>query len=89
MKTDLEKFKELYQSVGIELQEEESEVCSCFNALHPDCKKETVLALTLKRDNQSIFIPIPDEKIIGQYFLHTSIFFDLNGKFIYQGMWHH
>lgn len=71
--TDLEKFVELYKSVGIDVKVNEKKIFEQF-----------VIELT---DTWEIEDMTKNDKIYGHNGLYTEIIFDKNGKFINQGIW--
>jgi len=69
--SDLEKFIDLYKSVGIELEVKKSEP--------PD---EGVQMITIEVNEYNM-----SKSITGYNGFYTNIYFDESGKFIQQGIW--
>lgn len=74
--TDLEKFIELYRSVGIEVQVRDV----------VDSKKGAVREIFIG-DYYNPNIPKKSDKFFGYVGFYSNIEFDKDGKFIGQGFW--
>jgi len=74
MKTDLEKFVELYRSFGIECKINSEDDRQIINLCSEDDDGE---------DRNGTVSP----KLIGHYGFFSKVSFDIYGKFVSQGFW--
>lgn len=81
--TDLEKFIDLYKSLGIELEAKPSEDCS------PEYidEEEDVFCLELGYTFNNRDKKVDDRLLNGYGGFYSTIHFDANGKFIKQSFW--
>lgn len=75
MKTDLERFIELYKSFGIECK------------VNKTNKDQYILFVQQNDYDKYENRETRSEKFDGYYCFHSDITFDLDGKFIKQGFW--
>lgn len=81
MQTDLDKFKELYRSVGVDFQVD--------TKLDPFSSKGAGAAEYYIPSGSTVLLLIEgwSQGVIGHAQCETEIYFDKNGKFICQGIW--